>query len=108
MGYSSLLATYSGTTSGGRSASLVGEPDIPRPGRPRPATDSWRNTVTGVEGTIFEPAMALILRYTLFDNPLPNLVALTSQIYTVGGKALETISDAANIEPWEESVQQAS
>jgi len=52
--------------------------------------------------------MALILRYTLFDNPLPNLVALTSQIYTVGGKALETISDAANIEPWEESVQQAS
>ena len=49
-----------------------------------------------------------MLRYTLFDNPLPNLVALTSQIYTVWRKALETISDAGNIEPSEESVKQVS
>jgi len=50
--------------------------------------------------------MALILRYTLFDYPLANPVALTSQIFTVWGKALETISDAGNIEPSEESVKQ--
>ena len=46
-----------------------------------------------------------MLRYTPFDNPLPNPVALTSQIYTVWGKALETIG---NIEPSEESVKQVS
>ena len=50
----------------------------------------------------------LMLKYTLLDNPLPNPVALTSQIYTVWGKALETISDAGNIEPSEESVKQVS
>jgi len=108
MGYSSPLATHSGTTSGVRSSSPVGEPGIPQPGRPRLATDSRRNTVTGAEGTILEQAMALMLWYTLFDNPLPNPVALTSQIYTVWGKALETISDAGNIEPSEESVKQVS
>jgi len=52
--------------------------------------------------------MALMLRYTPFDNPRPNPVALTSQIYTIWGKALETISDAGNIEPSEESVKQVS
>jgi len=45
--------------------------------------------------------MALILRYTPFENPLPNLVALTSQIYTVWENGLKTISDAGNIEPSE-------
>jgi len=108
VGYLSPLATHSRTTSGVRSSSPVGEPGIPRPGRPRPATDSRRNTVTGAEGTILGQAMALMLRYTLFDNPLPNPVALTSQIYTVWAKALETISDAGNIEPSEESVNQVS
>jgi len=78
------------------------------PGRLRLARDSQRNTVTGAEVTIVEQAMALMLRYTLFDNPLPNPVALTSQIYTVWGKSLETISDAGNIEPSEESVKQVS
>jgi len=106
--YWSPLATDSGTTSRVRSSSRVDEPGIPRPGWPRPATDSRRNTGTGAEGTILEQAMALMLRYTLFDNPLPNPVALTSQIYTVWGKALETISDAGNIEPSEESVKQVS
>ena len=43
-----------------------------------------------------------------FDNLLPNTVALTSQIYTVWGMALETISGAGNIEPSEESVKQVS
>jgi len=52
--------------------------------------------------------MAVMLQYTLFDNPLPLPVALTSQIETVWGKALATISDAGNIEPSEESVTQVS
>jgi len=108
VGYSSPLARHGGTTSGVRSSSPVGEPGIPRPGRPRLATDSRRNTTTGAEGTILEQMMVLILRYTPCHNPLPNPVALTSQIYTVWGKALETISDAGNIEPLEESVKQVS
>jgi len=108
VGYSCPLASHSGTTSGVRSSCPVGEPGIPRPGRPRPATDSRRNTVTRAVGTILEQAMGLLLRYTLFDNPLPNPVALTSQIYTVWGKALETISDAGNIKPSQESVKQLS
>ena len=52
--------------------------------------------------------MPLMLRYTPFDNPLPNPVTLTSQIYTLWGKALETISDAGNIEPSAESGKQVS
>jgi len=52
--------------------------------------------------------MALLLRYTPFDNPLLNPLALTSQIYTVWGKALETISDARNIKPSQGSVMQVS
>ena len=59
MGYSSPLATHSGTTSGVRSSSPVDEPGIPQLGRPRPATDSRRNTVKGADGTILEQAMAL-------------------------------------------------
>jgi len=106
VGYSWPLASHRGTTSGVRSSCPVGEPGIPRRGRPRPATDSRRNTVTGAVGTILEQAMALLLRYTPFDNPLPNPLALTSQIYTVWGKALETISDAGNIEPSQGSVMQ--
>ena len=83
VGYSTPLATHSGTTSGVRSTSPVGEQVIPRPGWPRLASDSRRNTVTGCEGTRLEQAIALMLRYTLFDNPLRNPVALTSRIYTV-------------------------
>ena len=79
VGYSSPLATHSGTTSGVRSSSPVGELGIPRPGRPRPATDSRRNTVTGAEGTICNNP--IVIRYatgndsyflskeiSLFDN----------------------------------------
>jgi len=51
---------------------------------------------------------APILRYTLVDDPLPNPLALTSQIYTVWGKAMESISDAGNIELLEEGVKQVS
>jgi len=108
VGYSSRVATHSGTTSGVRSVSAVGEPGIPLPGLLMPSTDSRRNTFTGAEGTILEQAIALKLRHRLFDNPLLNLVAFTSQIYTVWEKALETISDAGNIEASEERVKQVS
>jgi len=108
VGYSSPLATHTGNTSGVRSSSPVGELGIPPPGWPRLATDSRRNTVTGARGTILEQVIALMLLYTLFDNPLPNPVALTSKIYTVWGMAQETISDAGNIDPSEESVKQVS
>jgi len=40
VGYSSPVATHSVTTCGVRSSSPVGKPGIPRPGRPRLATDS--------------------------------------------------------------------
>jgi len=110
VGYSSPLATHSGTGSGVESPCPVGELRITSAVRPRAVTDSRRNTVTEAEGTIFEQAMALMLRYTLFDTPLPNPVALSSQIYTVWGKALETtrISNAENIQPSEELVKQVS
>ncbi|PUU79255.1 hypothetical protein B9Z19DRAFT_1125516 [Tuber borchii] len=49
--------------------------------------------------------MALMLRYTLFNNLLPNAVALTSQVYTVWSKVLDTISDSGYIDPSEESLK---
>ena len=52
--------------------------------------------------------MTLMLRCALFDDPLPNAVTLTSQVYILWGKALDEISDAGFIEPSEESVKQVS
>jgi len=106
--YSSPLGPRSTTASGVRSSSPVGDPGTPRHGRIWPEIESRRNTVTGPEGAILERAMALMLRCTLFDDPLPNAVSLTSQVYIVWGKALDQISDAGNIEPSEESVKQVS
>jgi len=97
--YWSLLATHSSTTSGVRSLSLVGEQGIHRLELSSPPTDSRPNTVTRAEATILDQVMALILSYTLVDNPLPNLVAFTSQIYRVWGKWLDRISDAVNVKP---------
>ena len=108
VGYSALLAPYTGTTSGDRSSTPIRDLGIPKPGQPRPATDSHQNTVTGAEGTILEQAMALMPQYPLFDNPLQNPVPLISQKYIVWGKALETISDAGNIVPLQESVKRVS
>ena len=64
--------------------------------------------MTGPERGILERAMTLMLRCTLFNDPLPNTVTLTSQVYILWGKALDEISDAGNIEPSEESVKQVS
>ena len=105
--YSSPLGIRSATASGVRSLSPVEDPDTPRHGI-WPAIESRRNTVTGPERAILERAMTLMLRCTLFDDPLPNAVTLTSQVYILWGKALDEISDAGNIEPSEESVKQVS
>ena len=43
--------------------------------------------------------MTLMLRCTLFDDPLPNAVTWTSQVHILWGKAQDEISDAGNIEP---------
>ena len=105
--YSSPLGIRSAIASGVRSSSPVGDPDTPRHGI-WPAIESRRNTVTGPERAILERAMTLMLRCTLFHDPLPNAVTLTSQVYILWGKALDEISDAGNIEPSEESVKQVS
>ncbi|PUU75423.1 hypothetical protein B9Z19DRAFT_1131339 [Tuber borchii] len=59
----------------------------------------------GAEGAILGKAMALMHRYTLFDNPLLNAIALTSQVYTVWSKAQDEISNTGYIDPWEESLK---
>ena len=102
--YSPPLATHSTTTPGGRNASPLSEPGTPI-GSP---IDSRRNTVTGAEGAILGKAMSLMLGYTLFDDPLPNAVALTSRVYTVWSKAQDAISDAGYTDPSEESLKLVS
>ena len=64
--------------------------------------------MTGAERAILERAMTLMLRCTLFDDPLPNAGTLTSQVYILWGKALDGVSDAGGIEPSVESVKQIS
>ena len=105
--YLSPLGIRSATGSGVRSLSPVGDPDTPRHGI-WPAIESRRITVRGPEQAVFEPEITLILRCTLFDDPLQNAVTLTSQVYILWGKVLDEISNAGNIEPSEESVKQVS
>ena len=73
-----------------------------------PVIESRRNKVKRPERAILEQAITLILRCTLFDDPLPKAVTLISQVYILWGKALDDISDAGNIEPMEKSVKQGS
>ena len=42
----------------------------------------------------------LILRYTLFINPLPSSALLMSEVYPCWLKALDNISHVGNIEAW--------
>jgi len=62
----------------------------------------------GAEGAVIARAKGLILLYTLFDEPLPGPVALTTQGHRVWLQALNQISDAGNIEASEESVKVVS
>ena len=70
----------------------------------RHVSNSQRNTVTGVEGEILGVAKDLMLQYTLYDNPLPNPVALTSEVDSVPGRTQDEISDTGNIEPSSKSI----
>ena len=99
------MGIRSATASALRSSSPVGDPDKPRHGI-WPAIELRQIMVTGPECAILEWAMTLMLRCTHFDDPLPNAVTLTLQVYILWGKALDELSDAGNIKPSVESVKQ--
>jgi len=102
--YSSPLGAPSTTTSGIRSSSPPGEPSTRGTVSVRHVINSRRNTVTGVEGEILGIAKDLMLQYTLYGNPLPNPVALTSEVHSGWSRAQDEIADAGNIEPSSKSI----
>ena len=108
MRYSSPLTTHSSTTSGVRSSSPAGESTTPRYQHIWPDVISWRNTASRAQAAIVARAKVLILRYTLFVDPLPGVVALTAEVHRVWLQALMEISDAGQIEPSEESIKVVS
>ena len=67
-------------------------------------SNSRRNTATGIEGEILSVAKTLIFCSTLFVDPLPNPIALTSEVYRVRNWAKDEIADTRNIEPSEKSI----
>jgi len=60
--------------------------------------------VTGVEGHILGLAKDLMLQYPLSLNPLPNPVAVTSEVQRVWSRGPDEIADAGNIEPSSKSI----
>jgi len=102
--YSSPLGVPSTTTSGIRSSSPPGEPSTRGTVSVRHVINSRRTTVTDVEGEILGVAKDLMLQYTLYVNPLPNPVALTSEVHSVWSRAQDEIADAGNIEPSSKSI----
>jgi len=83
-----------------RISSLPGDPSTRGTVSVRHVINSRRNMVTGVEGEILGVAKDLMLQYTLYVNPLPNPVALTSEVHSVSSRAQDEIEvDAGNIEP---------
>ena len=103
--YPSPLATHSVTTSGERSSSPAGGSSTPHDEHILLNTLSRRNTATGVEAAVVTRAKALILWYTLFVDPLPGPVTLTSQVHRAWLEALDHISDAGDMEASEESIK---
>jgi hypothetical protein len=103
--YSSPLGTHSATTSGVRSSSPAGESSAPHHEDIWPNTPSRRNTARGVEAAVVTRAKAIILWYTLFVDPLPGPVTLTSKVHHAWLEALNHISDAGNMEASEESIK---
>jgi len=97
--YSSPLGVPSRTTSRLRSSSPPGEPSTRETTSVQHVINSGRNTVTGVEGEILGVAKNLMRQYTLYINPLPNPVALMSEVHSVWSRAQDEIADAGNIEP---------
>jgi len=57
-----------------------------------------------MEGEILGVVKDLMLQYTLYVNPLPHLVALTSEVHRVWSRAQDEIADAGNIEPSSKSI----
>jgi len=102
--YSSPLGVATTTTSGIRSSSPLGKPSTRGTVSVRHVINSRRNTVTGVEGEILGVAKDLLLQYTLYVNPLPNPVALMTEVYSVWSPAQDEIADAGNIEPSSKSI----
>jgi len=102
--YSSPLGVPSTTTSGIRSSSPPGEPSTRGTVSVRHVINSRRNTVTGVEGEILGITKDLMLQYTLYVNPLPNPVALTSDVHSVWSRAQDEIADAGNIQRLSKSI----
>ena len=102
--YSSPLGVPSTTTSGIRSSSPPGELNTRGSVSVQHVINSRRNTVPGVEWEILGVAKDLILQYTLYGNPLPNPVALASEVYSVWSRSQDEIADAGNIEPSSKSI----
>jgi len=102
--YSSPLRVHGTTMSGIRSSSPPGEPSTRGTVSVRHVIDSRRNTVRGVEGEIVGVANDLMLQYTLYVNPPPNPLALTSDVHSVWSHAHDEIADAGNIEPLSKSI----
>jgi hypothetical protein len=102
---SSPLTNHSTTASGVRSSSPTRESSTPRHEDILPDPKSRRNTARGAEAAVVTRAKALILWYTLFENPLPRPVTLVSQVHRVWLEALNDISDAGNIGASEENIK---
>jgi len=81
--HSSSMATHRATTSAVRRPSPRGEQGMPDHEHIWPETNSRRNTAMGAEGAVVARAKGLILLCTLFDEPLPGPVALTTQVHCV-------------------------
>ena len=60
--------------------------------------------MTGVEGEILGVVKDLILQYTHYVNPLPNPVALKSEVHSIWSRGEDEIVDTANIEPSSKSI----
>jgi len=103
--YASPLATHSATTSPARSSSPPGDLSTPRHEPIWPGTNSRRNTATGAEAAVIARAKILLLRYTLFVNPLPATATLMSEVHRCWLNGLDDISDAGNIEPSEAGIK---
>ena len=71
-------------------------------------SNSWQKMVTGIEGEILGVAKTLMLYYTLLVHPLPNLIALTSEVHSIWSGAQDEIADAGNIEPSPKSIEGVS
>ena len=86
------MATHRATTSAVRCSSAQGEQGMPGYEHIWPESNSGRNTAMGAEGAVVALANRLILLYTLFDEPLPGPVALTTHVHRVWLQALNHIS----------------